>query len=250
MRPQNWKQRIAVGLKAAFPERRMRRLVGTAVDVATQTTLQERICLYEEACWNIRLGRFLEVGSYLGASSVVLAEALRRWGNPDQQQHVYCVDTWENDTMTEGQRSTRDEFMKNTRRWSDIIVPVVGNSRDVSLPFEGECDVVFIDGDHSYAGCQRDVERFAPLVRDGGRLILHDHAYYHGVTTVLGELLAAGQWHVSISVENLISLRKDPHWSHRVPGRMDNYREAAGLPPDSSCWIDRFHAPSVSTLPS
>ena len=35
-------------------------------------------------------------------------------------------------------------------------------------------DLLFIDGDHSYAGVSRDFELYAPLVRDGGIIALHD----------------------------------------------------------------------------
>lgn len=35
-------------------------------------------------------------------------------------------------------------------------------------------DVLLIDGDHSPAGCQKDLEMYTPLVRAGGLVILHD----------------------------------------------------------------------------
>lgn len=35
-------------------------------------------------------------------------------------------------------------------------------------------DFLFIDGDHSYDGVRRDFELYAPLVRDGGLVALHD----------------------------------------------------------------------------
>lgn len=35
-------------------------------------------------------------------------------------------------------------------------------------------DVLLIDGDHSPAGCRRDLAMYAPLVRPGGLVILHD----------------------------------------------------------------------------
>ena len=35
-------------------------------------------------------------------------------------------------------------------------------------------DVLFIDGDHSYEGVRADFERYAPLVRSGGIVLLHD----------------------------------------------------------------------------
>src|ERR1019366_2953285 len=98
--------------------------------------------------------------------------------------------------MSEGKRNTRDVFLKNIGPWSGIIESVVGDSKSVSLPFQGECDAVFIDGDHSYEGCRSDADRFGKLVRNGGRLIMHDQAYYAGVTKVVGELLVSGEWYV------------------------------------------------------
>jgi predicted O-methyltransferase YrrM len=37
-----------------------------------------------------------------------------------------------------------------------------------------EFDVAFIDGDHSYEGVKADYETYAPLVRPGGLVALHD----------------------------------------------------------------------------
>ena len=73
-------------------------------------------------------------------------------------------------------------FIENTKAWSELIVPIAGNSKEVLLPSENIYDLVFIDGDHSYEGCRHDVDRFAPLVREGGCLIMDDHISYTGVT--------------------------------------------------------------------
>lgn len=35
-------------------------------------------------------------------------------------------------------------------------------------------DLLFIDGDHTYEGVRQDFEIYAPLVRDGGLIVLHD----------------------------------------------------------------------------
>lgn len=37
-----------------------------------------------------------------------------------------------------------------------------------------ELDVLFIDADHSYEGCKKDYEMYAPLVRKGGIVAFHD----------------------------------------------------------------------------
>lgn len=35
-------------------------------------------------------------------------------------------------------------------------------------------DWLFIDGDHTYEGCRADFENYAPLVRPGGIIVIHD----------------------------------------------------------------------------
>ena len=42
---------------------------------------------------------------------------------------------------------------------------------------DGSLDFAFIDGDHSYAGCLRDIRAWAPKVRAGGWLSGHDFAH-------------------------------------------------------------------------
>lgn len=37
------------------------------------------------------------------------------------------------------------------------------------------CQFLFIDGDHSYEGVRNDLERFAPLVSNGGLVVFHDY---------------------------------------------------------------------------
>jgi predicted O-methyltransferase YrrM len=56
-----------------------------------------------------------------------------------------------------------------------------GRHRRRSLPFfdsfrrpEQRLDFLFIDGDHSYLGARRDFEDYAPLVRPGGIVAIHD----------------------------------------------------------------------------
>ncbi len=39
---------------------------------------------------------------------------------------------------------------------------------------EGQLDLLFIDGDHSYAGVSQDFFDYSPLVRGGGIIALHD----------------------------------------------------------------------------
>jgi len=45
-----------------------------------------------------------------------------------------------------------------------------------------ELDYLFIDGDHTYEGVKRDFELYAPLVRRGGLIALHDIAEHPPTT--------------------------------------------------------------------
>jgi predicted O-methyltransferase YrrM len=56
---------------------------------------------------------------------------------------------------------------------SDRVHLIVADSRAAAPPAQG-CDLVFIDGDHSYEGVRADYEHWAPHVRCGGRLLFHD----------------------------------------------------------------------------
>jgi predicted O-methyltransferase YrrM len=51
---------------------------------------------------------------------------------------------------------------------------------------DGEVDVLFIDGDHSYDGVRRDYELYAPLVRPGGLIAFHD--IVDGPESAVGEV--------------------------------------------------------------
>ena len=50
-----------------------------------------------------------------------------------------------------------------------------GDSVEVAKTYDdGEISVLFIDGDHSYPGCHRDIEAWYPHVKKGGVILFHD----------------------------------------------------------------------------
>ena len=196
------------GVEVTYPQCKLQALIGEGAACNSTLSNADRLFLFSETGSHIQNGKILEIGSYLGASAIILAEALKQNSQNISEPKVYCVDTWQNDAMTEGLRDTYQTFLDNTKNWSNIVLPVRGNSQSVVLP-EEEYDVVFIDGDHSYEGCRSDVQRFAPLVREGGCLILDDHISYTGVTKVVGELLTSGEWYIGASHYNVVSLYCD-----------------------------------------
>jgi len=51
---------------------------------------------------------------------------------------------------------------------------IVGDSQNCKYPQIAAFDLLFIDGDHSYEGCTKDIENWWPDMAPGGHMVLHD----------------------------------------------------------------------------
>ena len=185
--------------------RHVRRLGGEGADrIFTYTTQPELCALYKLAGKCGKGAVALEIGAYLGASACYLAAGLERLHG-----HLYCVDEWQNETMPEGPRDTFAEFLQNTRSFSHLLTPIRKRSHELTLAdVAAPIDLIFIDGDHSYAAVQKDFVLVSPWVRAGGTIAFHDALLYPGVTRVIGEALATGDWKLEGCVENLLWMSK------------------------------------------
>jgi SAM-dependent methyltransferase len=66
---------------------------------------------------------------------------------------------------------------------------------------DGECDFVYIDGDHSYDGVKRDIEAVRSKVKPDGFLLFNDYTYWspceclpYGVVQAVNELCIEDDW--------------------------------------------------------
>lgn len=154
-----------------------------AFKVQSHLTMQERVRLYElSRDANI----IAEIGSYIGASACCFGARV----SESTTRKIICVDTWNNDAMSEGNRDTWAEFKKNTSSFSDFVVPVRGFSTDVieqvrkSAP---SLDLLFIDGDHSYEGVKADWEAYKDFLKPGSVVVFHDYGWAEGVKRIVCE---------------------------------------------------------------
>lgn len=154
-----------------------------AFGVNSHLTIRERVVLYSLA----RDGKWLsEIGSYIGASACCFGVALEEKGIGK----LICIDTWNNDAMSEGRRNTWQEFQENTDRFRNLILPIRGFSTDVVDQVREKTDrldLLFIDGDHSYEGVKADWESYKTFLQVGSIVIFHDYGWAEGVKRVVQE---------------------------------------------------------------
>lgn len=139
---------------------------------------------------SIRAAHIVEIGRFKGLSTLALASALKfidiGWDEPAQHKQRPDIDY----AALEAPRPRRvvsiDPFptveaatLIDQAGLRDFVAFVDHRSQDVQL--SGQIDLLFIDGDHSYEGCMRDVMKYVPSVRPGGYFILHDYyGWYEG----------------------------------------------------------------------
>ncbi len=146
-------------------------------------TLMERVILYE---LSRNLLHIAEIGSYLGASACCFGATSVRARNAV----IICIDTWNNDAMSEGGRDTWLEFRQNTLELSNCIIPVRGYSTEVVgkvHEIAAKLDLLFIDGDHSYDGVKSDWDAYKSFLKSGSIVVFHDYGWAEGVKRVVHE---------------------------------------------------------------
>lgn len=138
--------------------------------IPTHMSTGERIGLLQAAITLPPGAGIVEIGSYLGASTAFLGYAASTKGGT-----VHAIDTWQNESMSDGGRDTFAEFAANTEPFAHFIVAHRGRSVDVAKR-EGPipCDFLFVDGDHHLESVIADLQNWLPSLKRGGTLAMHD----------------------------------------------------------------------------
>lgn len=147
----------------------------------------EGLALYAAAAEAAALGLpLLEVGTYCGRSTILLAGAARaagataltvdhHRGSEEQQPGWEYHDPTVVDPQV-GRMDTLPTFRRTLHAagLEEHVVALVGRSPQVAAVWGGPLGLVFIDGGHTDEHANGDYEGWAPHVADGGLLVIHD----------------------------------------------------------------------------
>ena len=160
-------------------------------------------------------GRIVEIGSFRGKSTIVLASA----APPDAE--IVAVDPHagndrgpgEIDGYAEEAATDHAVFTTNLRaagvdaRVRHVRAPSADAHGDVDDPI----DVLYVDGAHRYGPARADLRDWGARVADGGTLLVHDAFSSVGVTSaVLRELTFTGRFRYVGRSRSLLELRAAP----------------------------------------
>ncbi|MGZ4370584.1 MAG: class I SAM-dependent methyltransferase [Gaiellaceae bacterium] len=107
-----------------------------------------------------------EIGRYQGGSTFLLASALSRGT-------LYSYDLPTRDGLPGAQLDALLTATLTRFGLEDRVRLVTGDSRTADPP-PALCDLIFIDGDHTYDGVRADYERWRRFLRPRGHLVFHD----------------------------------------------------------------------------
>ncbi len=171
-------------------------------------------------------GRVVELGVYEGSSALALCHAL------DRHAELHLVDPFVDDSgwalrpgWGASPAATRIALWRATRRAGPVVRWHLARSQDVGRAWSGGAiDLLFIDGDHSPAGCREDWEVWHSHISVRGAVAFHDAragcregSGGPGPTSVVNELFrgaAAGDggggagWTISEEVDSLVVVRR------------------------------------------
>jgi hypothetical protein len=117
-----------------------------------------------------RPSAFVEIGSYQGKSAAYLGVEIL---NRQLPCTLHCVDSWELDGALGDGPTHRAAFDRNMARLAlelgdRLQVHALPSVNASALFSDRSLDVVWIDGDHEYAGVTADIQAWFPKVKSGG----------------------------------------------------------------------------------
>ena len=144
-------------------------------------------------------GRIVEIGSFRGRSTIVLARAAAEGAelvavDPHLGSDRGPQEIAEDRALGDSDAET---FAANLARAgvADRVRHVRRRSAEALDAVEGPIDVLYVDGAHRFGPARADVRDWGARVRSGGRMLVHDSFSSIGVTlALLATVTFGGEW--------------------------------------------------------
>jgi predicted O-methyltransferase YrrM len=168
----------------------------------------------------------VEIGSWLGKSSVIIAKGIRKKKDPI----LYCIDPFNASGDVLGKQdydkrakklegTLKGTFIKNMKKCKvhNYIKILEGMSYDFVDEWKQKIDFLFIDASHSYEDTLRDFVSWSKFIRPGGYIAFHDviidsakmEIYHGGPHRVVKEhILDNNKWTEKKFANSLFSAKK------------------------------------------
>ena len=150
----------------------------------------------------------VEVGSYCGRSTVVLALVVATVSPASSYRRLMAIDPHRYYEPAGGKDTLAELGATLRRNGVENVVDIVrARSLDVGLP--ERVALVFLDGLHDEESVRADVAHVAPHVPVGGLLAFHDYRFdYPGVVAAANAVLRSADFDIVGFAESLLVLRR------------------------------------------
>lgn len=117
-------------------------------------------------------GSIVEIGSYCGKSTILLACASKM----HNKSNIISIDSHEIDYFYE--LTLKELFWENITKAGikDKVNLINKKSEEAVKELKESISLLFIDGDHSFEGVKKDYENFKKQIVKNGYLLFHDYA--------------------------------------------------------------------------
>lgn len=159
--------------------------------------------LYSEAVRIFPSGsHFVEIGSWKGMSASFMAVEII---NSKKDIKFDCIDIWDdNGYLNEpGKDGSQDlfgldlmnRFLENISPVRHVVNPIRKDSVLAAAEYQDRSvDFIFIDGDHTYEGCKRDIIAWLPKMKPNSIFSGHDYAWTEDIQKAVYDVFGPGNY--------------------------------------------------------
>lgn len=194
----------------------LERFADSASSIPGMLSRESALALYTLCYLQELAGDVVEIGSWQGYSTSFLAKAVKDSGNGT----LYAIDHFKGNVGKEtfyvvdrpDLSDLRRGFEGNLRGlglWDRVRLLDMPNEEAVNHLAGVKVRLLFIDGDHTRAGVEKDIRLFFPLVLPGGLVVFDDFSpNFPGLIGALEQFVQGNRFERAFTWRNTLVLRK------------------------------------------